>query len=245
MIIFISIVSHGHQAEIIDGGLLDALDGLGVAVRENKPDKAQRINWQTLFFQNLRCNGFGANHNKTFESLNLADADWFVICNPDILTDGARIKELVEQAEADGERIAVPYLYNKNNKQFDHNVRPWPTFINLARAFFKLGGRSRYSETEISRIRYPDWASGALMAIKAETFRVLNGFDETYFMYMEDVDLCQRAARLGIRVRFYNNITMVHNAARASNRLFSTNLRHHLISAVRYFWKYRGAMGRL
>lgn len=240
MKIFISIISHGHQSEIIEGGLLCALDGFRVAVRENKPDKARRINQQTLFFQNLRRNGFGTNHNKTFEALNLADADWFVICNPDILTEGAQIKVLVERAEADGERIAVPYLYNGKDGQFDHNVRPWPTFINLARAFIRLGGKSRYSEAEISSIHYPDWASGALMAIRADTYRALHGFDESFFMYLEDVDLCQRAARLGIRVRFYRNISIVHNAARASNRLFSTNLRYHLKSAARYFWKHRG-----
>lgn len=237
MTILISIVSHGHQMDIVEGGLLTALKGIDVAIRENRPGRACHIDGETTYFQNLRCNGFGTNHNKTFEALNLADDDWFVICNPDIMTDVARIKELVDRADADGELIAVPYLYNETTRQFDHNVRNWPTFINLTRAFLKLGGNSRYSEAEIGDMRYPDWASGAFMAIKARTFRALNGFDESYFMYMEDVDLCRRAARLGIRVRFYYDIHMVHNAARASNRLFSASLRQHLTSAARYFWK--------
>ena len=89
-------------------------------------------------------------------------------------------------------------------------------------------------------MRYPDWCSGALMAIKAGTFRELDGFDESYFMYMEDADLCMRAARKGVKIRFYGDVAMVHNAARASRNIFSASFVQHLTSALRYFWKHLG-----
>lgn len=240
MKIIVSIVSHGHQEEIAEGGLLASLDGLDVAVRENKAEVPHTLPPHVQFFHNLRRNGFGTNHNKTFEVLGLADDDWFVICNPDILTDAAHIRELVARAEADGEQIATPYLHNEAAQCFDHNVRRWPSFMRLLRAFLKLGGKSRYSEEELRDMRYPDWCSGALVAFRARAFRALNGFDEDFFMYMEDVDLGRRAAHAGVRIRFYRDIVVVHNAARASGSLLRASFRQHLASIARYVVKHRG-----
>ena len=241
MKIFVSIVSHGHQSELDGGGLLAALNGLDLTVRENKPEACRQISTQCTYFQNLRRNGFGANHNRNFEAAQIADEDWFVICNPDILTSAQNINELVIRAEADGERIVAPYLFNEHTQQFDHNVRRRPTFFNLTQAFLKLGGRSRYTDEELREMRYPDWCSGAFMAIKAGVFRELCGFDESYYMYMEDADLCTRSARTGIKIRFYGDIRMVHNAARDSGNILSRSFAQHLTSTLRYFLKHRGS----
>lgn len=240
MKIFVSIVSHGHQSELEESGLVAALNGLELMVRENKPEAYRKISTECTYFQNLRRNGFGANHNKNFEAAQIADEDWFVICNPDISTNAQNIHELVTRAEADGERIVAPYLFNEHTQQFDHNVRRRPTFINLTRAFLKLGGRSRYTDEELREMRYLDWCSGAFMAIKAGVFRELCGFDESYYMYMEDADLCTRSARTGIKIRFYGDIKMVHNAARDSGNILSRSFAQHLTSALRYFLKHQG-----
>jgi len=238
MKVIVSIVSHGHQGQIIEGGILSALNGLDIILRENQPEACRQIKDQAVYFHNLRCNGFGTNHNKSFETTDLEDEDWFVICNPDILTDKTRILNLVMQADSDGEKIATPYLFNERAHEFDHNVRRWPTFFRLLRSFLNLGGKSRYTEHELKDLEYPDWCSGALLAIKAGTFRELGGFDESFFMYMEDVDLCMRAAQKGVKIRFYNEIMMIHNAARSSGSLFSTSFVLHLSSAIRYFCKH-------
>lgn len=235
MNIFVSIISHGHQKLIADSCLLASLDGLRIIVRENKPTERRSIDNEVQYIQNLRTCGFGENHNKNFEVLMPDDDDWFVICNPDIVANSNIIRDLVFRADSDGYSIAVPYLYNESTKQFDHNVRRWPTVFNLMQSFLKLGGKSRYTASELSVLCYPDWASGAFMAIKAGVYRALSGFDERYFMYMEDVDLCKRATILGVRIRFYCDITIIHNAARASNKFISASFKHHVTSAVRYF----------
>lgn len=240
MKIVVSIVSHGHQEEIVDGGLLASLDGLDIAVRENKAEMPHKVPPHVQYFQNLQRNGFGTNHNKTFEAAGLGDDDWFVICNPDILTDAAHIRSLIDRATEDEEQIATPYLRNEFTQQFDHNVRRWPSFVRLLRAFLKLGGKSRYSQSELDQMEYPDWCSGALVAFRAPTYRALGGFDERFFMYMEDVDMFRRAAQMGIKVRFYGDILMVHNAARASNSILSSSFRQHMTSILRYFLKHRG-----
>jgi hypothetical protein len=58
---------------------------------------------------------------------------------------------------------------------------------------------------------FPDWVSGSVMMIRKEIFSKLNGFDEDFWMYSEDVDLCRRARNLGGEVVFLTDITIGHD----------------------------------
>jgi len=60
-------------------------------------------------------------------------------------------------------------------------------------------------------VSFPDWISGSVMMMRREIFNKLHGFDEEYWMYSEDVDICRRARDLGGEIAFYNNITIEHN----------------------------------
>jgi GT2 family glycosyltransferase len=57
----------------------------------------------------------------------------------------------------------------------------------------------------------PDWISGSVIMIKSTFFKELGGFDEDFFMYFEDMDLCNRARRLGSEIFYFTNITIRHN----------------------------------
>ena len=80
------------------------------------------------------------------------------------------------------------------------------------------------------------------MLFPRTVFEQLGGFDETYFLYYEDVDLCARLRKLGYRVGYCADVSVVHDARRASHRNLSY-LRRHLASMARFFW--RRAAGRL
>jgi GT2 family glycosyltransferase len=60
-----------------------------------------------------------------------------------------------------------------------------------------------------------DWVSGACMMIRSEAFRQAGGFDEEYWMYWEDADLCRRLADHGWTVA-YEPAALVHHATGAS-----------------------------
>ena len=72
------------------------------------------------------------------------------------------------------------------------------------------------------------------MLFRSETFRALGGFDERYFLYYEDVDLCRRAARRGLAVVYDPGVELIHDARRASRRNPRLAL-HHARSIARYF----------
>jgi N-acetylglucosaminyl-diphospho-decaprenol L-rhamnosyltransferase len=77
------------------------------------------------------------------------------------------------------------------------------------------------------------------MIIRSDFFMELNGFDENYFMYYEDVDLCMRAHISGGKVLAVPSIAITHDARRASRKNFQ-HFRWHFMSLLRYLWKYSG-----
>jgi GT2 family glycosyltransferase len=83
-----------------------------------------------------------------------------------------------------------------------------------------------------------DWIAGMFMLFRRETYEALGGFDEAYFLYYEDVDICWRLRAKGYSVVFDPRAEIVHDAQRASRG----NLRlaaHHLASIFRYLRRSR------
>jgi GT2 family glycosyltransferase len=81
---------------------------------------------------------------------------------------------------------------------------------------------------------YPDWVAGMFMLFRADTFREINGFDDKYFLYYEDVDICARLTNENKHVVLCSNSKVIHLAQRASHR----NLKYlswHIASMVRFF----------
>jgi len=67
-----------------------------------------------------------------------------------------------------------------------------------------------------------DWVTGAFLLAKADIFKKINGFDEDYFMYAEEVDLCFRAKKTGFEVVYYPGAKIIHHKE-ASPRELSQN----------------------
>jgi GT2 family glycosyltransferase len=80
----------------------------------------------------------------------------------------------------------------------------------------------------------PDWVAGMFMLFCGDAFRRMGGFDEKYFLYYEDVDLCARIRLAGWRVAVCPTVTAIHDARRASHRSMRY-FRWHLTSILRYF----------
>ncbi len=102
----------------------------------------------------------------------------------------------------------------KSTSSFYH---PWHLLLML------LGGErfglDRKSPNTFMKV---DWVSGGFMMIQKEIFDKLSGFDEDYFMYVEDMDLSFRAKKLGFDTYFYPNAQIIHKKHGSSNRQFAT-----------------------
>lgn len=96
-------------------------------------------------------------------------------------------------------------------------------FYNPLNVFLMLisGERIGLLHFTPNKISYVDWVSGACMMIRKSLFEKINGFDENFFMYMEDMELCFRIKKHGYRTAFYPDIKILHKELGSSNRSFA------------------------
>jgi GT2 family glycosyltransferase len=78
-----------------------------------------------------------------------------------------------------------------------------------------------------------DWVAGMFIVFRSDAFRSVGGFDERYFLYYEDVDICRRLGAAGASVIYEPGAEVIHDARRASRRELRRAV-HHLSSAVRF-----------
>lgn len=188
-----------------------------------------------------RNGGFGYGHNLSIKQYAHL-SEYFLICNPDIDFDPIELKKLYEVAKVSQAGLFSPkIIYPDGSDQFGQRLLPSP--LNLfARRFLpknifqKLDDRyllKTFTTNEPTSI--PN-LSGSFMLFRSECLIALNGFDERYFMYMEDIDLSRRCAvRFGVLYVPDAHVTHEHQQASYKNR---TLLKAHIISAIQYFNKW-------
>jgi O-antigen biosynthesis protein len=167
-----------------------------------------------------------------------AGGKYLIFLNPDTKILDGNIKILIDfqkEKEAMGEKLGVTGVKTINyDGTLQSSSRAFPS---ISRQFFesfflfKIFRRSAifgsYFMTwwDHKNIKEVDWLSGSFMFIKKEIFNVVNGFDEDYFMYSEDTDICLRLKREGFKNYYYPFYTIMHlDGAIASRDLLSREL---------------------
>lgn len=239
----ISVVSHQHGAMItaLAHQLLACRSVGQIIFTYNVPEEVELpADPRISTIRNTTAKGFGENHNAAFRT---AIHDWFVVLNPDVTIQGDPFEKMLKEAQVSKGSILAPCARTATGAR-DDNWRRFPTVWSLVlKALGGPDGRYAIGAAAPTTFRV-EWVSGFCMLIKTEVFEVLNGFDERYFMYYEDVDLCVRAWHAGFPVLACSDVDMIHNARRASRR----NLRHmrwHMASLLRYLIRHAGRLPRI
>lgn len=136
--------------------------------------------------------------------------------------------------------VIAPAVRNPDGGLED-SARHFPTLSNL---LLKLVGLSDGDvQVKGTAPQDVDWTAGMFILFPARVFSELGGFDEGFFLYYEDVDICTRVWKSGKRVMLHPGVTVIHAAQRTSRR----NLRYmkwHLSSMARYLRKHAGRLPR-
>ncbi len=240
--ISISIVSHGQGALVAN--LLSDLQKfcatpieviLTLNVEEILPFTAEGYRFPVEVVRNVMVKGFGANHNAAFK---LAKADYFCVLNPDIRLEQDPFPALLEQLSEPSIGVVGPLVVNPSGDTED-SARHFPTPMSILK---KASLATAGPEYEIGQAPvFPDWIAGMFMVFRSEVFRSIGGFDEHYFLYYEDVDLCWRLRHGSYQVMLISSVRAVHDARRESHRNFRY-LHWHLKSMLRFFAKCAGAV---
>jgi GT2 family glycosyltransferase len=191
--------------------------------------------------------------------LKKARGKYILILNADIVVLEDAIEKMLRYMMKHSEvGILGPQLLD-----FVNNVQPscfsFPGIgVILARRTF-LGktkwGKKRinrffkYTQDSMDKIRRPisvDWIQGSAMMINKSALKKVGPLDERFFLYFEDIDWCRRFWQAGYKVIYSPEIKMAHYYHRSSKKLgivldlfFNKYARIHIVSALKYFWKYR------
>lgn len=235
MTLSVSIVSHGQGAlaAALHADLERLCTGpLEIIVTLNIPEpggwQPARGRFPVTVIVNAAPKGYGANHNAAFAR---AGGGHFCVLNPDLRLTADPFPALLQCAADEQVGVCAPLIVDASGQPED-SARPFPTPLAIIGKSLGIGGAGRYP---VKKGRHnPDWVAGMFMMLRAPVFRELGGFDERYFLYYEDVDLCARLRLAGYQVALCTAVSALHHAQRASHG----NLRYlllHLASMRRFF----------
>ncbi len=233
--ITVSIVSHGHGRMV--SSLIESLQArcpevCEVIITQNVADSAQLPELPGLrLIDNRRPKGFGANHNNAFKQ---SRTPFFCVMNPDITLTENPFPPLLTTLRRTRAALTAPIAVSPSG-EIEDNLRRFPTFGSLLSKLM-AGEKGRYPFRAGQRIIHPDWVAGMFMLFRRQAFQAVGGFDERYFLYYEDVDICARLWRAGLHVTATSEARVIHDARRASHSNLQ-HLRWHLGSAARYLLK--------
>lgn len=200
---------------------------LTVNIPERLPFSERDFPMPVRIICNSGPKGFGANHNAAFRQ---AQGQAFCIVNPDIRLHQDPFPALLEALRSERVGVAAPLVENPVGCR-ENSARRFPTVRSL---LGKALGAVPALDYPVGEPPFsPDWVGGMFMLLRSETFAAVGGFDERYYLYYEDVDLCRRLRRAGLDVRFIPAARVVHSAQRASRRSLR-HVRWHLSSMCRF-----------
>lgn len=189
--------------------------------------------------------GFGMGHNFILDRIE-KESKYHLILNPDVFFSKNVLQSLIDFLEENpliglvGPQIVYP------NGDLQHSIRKFPMpqdlFIRrisfLKKVFHKRYRNYHYLESCLDDIMDVDSVSGCFQLFNTEVFLSINGFDNRYFMYMEDIDICKEVIKSGYRVVYHPKEKVTHYFEKGSAKNIKLFLIH-FHSFIKYFMKWK------
>ncbi|SRX80657.1 dTDP-rhamnosyl transferase [Mycobacterium leprae TN] [Mycolicibacterium parafortuitum] len=208
--------------------------------------------------------GYGTAVNRAVAEYGLADrTDFFIVANPDVQWGPNSIDQLFDAAQRWPQAGSLGPLIRDPDGAVYPSARHQPSIIrggmhavvspvwpsNPWTAAYRQD-RAEPSERTVG------WLSGSCLLLRTDAFREIGGFNERYFMYMEDVDLGDRLGTAGWQNVYVPTAEVLHAKGHATGRDPARNLAAHHVSTYTFLaerypkwwqaplrWAFRGALG--
>lgn len=246
--LFISVINHHHDEIICNNPTLSELaKQYTVIIKSNTLASNQLRNYCSTsdikLIQGTEFKGFSANNNEVFHyainNLDMRNEDLFLVLNPDVKVDLEMINRLIDGYKQDCEISAINLFLDENMKQYDNSIRKFPSIFNPFKSLLRIKRNDKYDKDKITSPCRIDWAAGSFLLFKSGAYKKLNGFDENFFMYFEDVDICKRAHNLGMKICYFPDIKAIHFASHKNQSILSKHALWYWTSSFRYFFKHQ------
>jgi GT2 family glycosyltransferase len=185
--------------------------------------------------------GYGAAANR---AMARARSDYVLLLNSDTELDPGVLRALAEYLGAHARAAVVGPRVLNPDRSLQASCFPFPSPLTAFLSETDLGYGIRF--VPLLRRRYlrswphdsarvVPWVRGAALAIRRSAFEALGGFDERFYMYFEETDLCYRAAAAGWEVHFTPAATLVHHGGVSTRQYGAAMLAHYYDSLFLFF----------
>lgn len=234
------IVTH-NASQVIDACLEPLMDDerLSIIVVDNDStdDTLERVErFSVRVIQSGSNLGFGVASNL---GAAIGSSQQILFLNPDTIADPRDIEAAATYARTQRIGVLGCRLVTLGG-ELDHAarrnvVRPWVA----AKYLIARSKRSKYLAPETNEFEpaQVDAVNGAFMLIERATFTEVGGFDEDYWMYMEDIDLCLRVKNTGRSVVYWPGVTVTHIKSGITGRSRSPRLNYHFYRSLAVFYR--------
>jgi len=245
-----SIVTY-HNSEydikkVIDSFLGDNNELLLFVIDNSSNDSLSKLcnDYRIRYIYNNKNLGFGAAHNIAFNQAYELNSEYHFLLNPDIHFNPSIVDDLVRKANSDHQIGLIMPRNPYPDGSIQHLCKLLPTPLDLmVRRFlpnsnFKNKLKEKYELHLLSHTKESEipCLSGCFMLLRSSTLKLVNGFDDRYFMYLEDVDLCRKMGAIS-KLIYYPNYSVIHNYEKGSYSNIKL-LYFHIRSAIKYFNKW-------
>ncbi|MCL5072454.1 MAG: glycosyltransferase family 2 protein, partial [Actinobacteria bacterium] len=191
-----------EQTEII---LVDNNSGDGIETEVQK-DKS------IMFIQSGANLGYTGGNNLGIKKALDSRADYIFILNPDTEIEKDTIKNLVEVAESQNAGISGPKILFEDRKTI------WYAggIMDMDNVLGSHRGVDEKDDGQYDTIEETEFVTGGAMFVKREVFEKVGIFDDKYFMYLEDSDLCLRAKKMGYKILYNPKAVVFHENAKSA-----------------------------
>lgn len=246
-ILIVNFNSGEHLARCLDSIAAQAPDADLLVVDNDSHDDSERAASTQRPHVTLRRNaanlGFARAVN---QGVAATRGDLILVLNPDCRLLPAAVEILVAEIRNHSDcAIAAPEILNKDGG-IQGNARGDPNMLTglFGRSTFltRVFPRSRVARRNVqldagaaAASREVDWVSGACMLIRRDAFEAVHGFDDRYFLYWEDADLCRRLRARGYKIRHVPSARVIHTAGQSSRAARTLAIRAFHRSAYTYY----------
>lgn len=171
-----------------------------------------------IFYKNDFNLGFSNGCNK---GASLANGNYLLFLNPDTIVSQSSIELLVSAAKENSDYGIIscqPTNINGKNQDINKFFPSLATFSGISRIIYRLFNKNKLNEKFQSRENkvFPDWVSGCILLIEHSFFNKIGEWNEDYWLYYEDVDICKKTQNLGKKVVVLQQTSIIHQHGKST-----------------------------
>ncbi len=174
--------------------------------------------------------GFAAANN---QGAKMARGKYLFFLNSDtIITDNilAPLFKILEENKSTG--ILAPRLLNSDKSLQDKSYGAYPRLMDLILSHFIKKEKIPSERTNSFEV---DWLSGAALIIRHELFKRIGGWDNKFFMYFEDVDLCRRTKDANYKIIIAPSVSLIHLSGKSLSK--NNKRKYYYYASQNYYFK--------